>query len=136
MLRNNAGRAVIIIGAFVLATLGSACVVEGGGFVPTYDECVDSSDCGSSDVCVRVITTDSFGNYRDGKQCSRFCDSDASCPSINGYAGACYMISSDPDWRNYTCYGRCNYDSDCDFNQDCVDVTGPAGLDSICLPAF
>lgn len=137
MQRINAARALIIIGAFMFAALGSACVVETvGGNVPTYNECVVSADCYSGDVCVRVITTDSAGNYRDGKQCSRFCDSDAACPAINGYAGACYMISTDPDFSNFTCYGRCVYDSDCDFNQDCVSVNGPAGPDSICLPAF
>ena len=137
MLNINAERALIILGALMLATMGSACVVETVGNVLTYDECIDSSDCASSaDVCVRVITTDSTGVTRDGNQCSRFCDSDASCPAINGYAGACYMISSDPDYRNFTCYARCNYDSDCDFNQDCVTVTGSAGADAICLPAF
>jgi|GEM_PF-7120197 len=136
MLSINAGRALIITGAFVLATIGSGCVVEGGGGVPTYDECIDSNDCRSADVCVRVITTDSTGLIRDGKQCSNFCASDPECTSINGYAGACYMISSDPDWRNFTCYARCDDDFDCDFNQDCVEVTGPAGLDAICLPAF
>ncbi len=134
MLSINAGRALIIMGAFALATIGSGCVVSGG--VPIYDECVDSNDCSGADVCVRVITTDSSGLTRDGNQCSRFCDSDANCPAINGFAGACYMISTDPDFRNFTCYGRCNTDFDCDFNQDCVPVTGPAGADAICLPAF
>lgn len=132
MLRNNVGRTLTMIGALMLATLGSACVVT----VPTYDECVDSNDCAGADVCVRVITTDSRGLTRDGNQCSRFCDSDANCPGINGFNGACYMISSDPDFRNFTCYARCDFDSECDFNQDCVSVDGPAGPDSICLPAF
>jgi hypothetical protein len=134
MLRIHA-RALAVVGAFMFATLGSACVAV----VPTYDECVDSSDCGSADVCVRVITTDSFGHTRDGKQCSRFCDSDLNCPSINGYPGACYMISTDPDFSNYTCYARCDLsygDADCAFNQNCVGVTFPSGADSICLPAF
>ena len=135
MLSINAGRALIIMGAFVLVTIGSACVVDGGG-VPTYDECFDSSDCGAADVCVRVITTDSRGLTRDGNQCSNFCANDGDCTAINGFAGACYMISDDPDFRNFTCFGRCDTDFDCDFNQDCVPVTGPAGPDAICLPAF
>ena len=137
MLRIKSGRALFTIGAFMFATLGSACVVD--TVVPTYDQCVDSTDCGGSDVCVRVITTDSLGHTRDGKQCSRFCDSDLNCPSMNGRAGACYMISTDPVWSNFTCFARCNLaygDSDCDLNQNCVEVTGPAGADSICLPAF
>jgi hypothetical protein len=130
----SALRSLLLAGAVALASLGSGCIVD--VTVPTYDECVDSADCRNGDVCVRVITTDSTGVRRDGKQCSRFCGSDAECPSINGYAGACYMISSDPDFRNFTCYARCDIDADCDFNQDCVPVTGPAGADAICLPAF
>ena len=55
---------------------------------------------------------------------------------INGYEGACYMISEDPDFRNFTCFARCDSDADCDLTQDCVDVTGPAGPDAICLPAI
>lgn len=137
MLNFSAGRALIAIGALMFASLGSACVVD--VTVPTYDECVHSSDCGSADVCVRVITTDSLGRTRDGKQCSRFCDIDANCPSMNGYTGACYMISTDPDFSNFTCFARCDLaygDRDCDFNQNCVGTTGSAVPDSICLPAF
>jgi hypothetical protein len=106
---------------------------------PVVVSCISNSDCRGGDVCVRVITTDSTGVRRDGKQCSRFCSSDFDCPSINScadrvYAGACYMISTDPDFRNFTCFARCDSDIDCDFNQDCVPVTGPTGADAICLP--
>jgi hypothetical protein len=135
MLRLHA-RALAVVGAFVFATLGSACVVT----VPTYDECGDSSDCSSgADSCIRVITTDSLGRTRDGNQCSRFCDSDADCPGMNGYAGACYAIADDPVARNLTCYARCDLaygDADCDQNQNCVEVTFGAYSDMICLPAF
>ena len=130
----SALRPFFLAGAVALVSLGSACVID--ATVPTYDECFDSSDCRGGDVCVRVITTDSTGVRRDGKQCSRFCSGDFDCPSINSYAGACYMISTDPDFRNFTCFARCDSDIDCDFNQDCVPVTGPAGADAICLPAF
>jgi hypothetical protein len=102
----------------------------------TYDPCLVASDCSASNVCVRVITTDSSGVTRDGQQCSTFCAADSACQAINGYAGACYMISSDPDFRNFTCYARCDTDADCDFTQDCVSVDGPAGPDAICLPAI
>ena len=138
MLSINAGRALIIMGAFVLATVGSGCVVtDGSGFSSTYDDCGDSSDCAdAADVCIRVITNDSIGVSRDGNQCSRFCSSDGNCPSMNGYNGACYMISEDPDFANFTCFARCDSDADCDFNQDCVETRGPSGPDSICLPAI
>ena len=102
----------------------------------TYDPCLVAADCSASNVCVRVVTTDSSGLTRDGQQCSNFCEADSGCQPINGYAGACYMISSDPDFRNFTCYARCDTDADCDLTQDCVSVTGPAGPDAICLPAI
>jgi len=102
----------------------------------TYDPCIDTSDCLATDICVRVITTDSFGVLRDGQQCSNFCANDGECTAINGFGGACYMISSDPDFLNFTCFARCNSDAECDFTQDCVEVTGPAGPDAICLPAI
>ena len=102
----------------------------------TYDPCIDTTDCLATDVCVRVVTTDTSGLTRDGQQCSNFCATDGECTPINGYEGACYMISEDPDFRNFTCFARCDTDSDCDFTQDCVEVTGPAGPDAICLPAI
>ena len=134
MLSINAGRALIIMGAFVLATIGSGCVVSGG--VPTYDECIDSNDCSGLDVCVCVIMTDLIGLICDGNQCSCFCDIDVNCLGMNGFVGACYMILTDSDFRNFTCYARCDFDSECDFNQDCVEVAFPGGSDAICLPAF
>ncbi len=117
-------------------TCGHACTGDcaGGICIAPYQECVDSSDCGSSDICVHVVM-----GGRDGKQCSRFCDNDAACPSVNGYLGGCYMFSTDPAFSSPTCFARCDSlygDSDCGANQNCVNVTGPSGSDTICLPSI
>jgi hypothetical protein len=126
---------LMMLGAMVLgaAVLGTGCIVVTD--VPTYDVCVDSSDCGPGDVCINVRVPTSTGRFLNGNMCSRFCSSDFDCPGANGYAGGCYMLAADPDFRNFVCYARCDGDFECDVGQQCIVATmGGIPTDSICLP--
>jgi hypothetical protein len=45
------------------------------------------------------------------------------------------MLSSDPDWRNFFCYARCDDDLDCNPGWQCiVTMMGGIATDAVCMP--
>lgn len=131
-------RVVVSLTALFAAFASAGCFVEtdddgvdvidpGSGLLGPYDVCDFSSDCDPffSDACFDI---------NGGGMCTLSCASDADCPGVGSFSGACYALAFDPSGAQL-CYQRCFDDIDCAPGLFCADATiGGGVVDAICVP--
>jgi hypothetical protein len=101
--------------------VGQTCEIEERE--EDYTACRRDDDCLAPSQC-----TDVDWAYGEGTLCTRACESELDCPSVEGFHGRCIQIAGVP---SFICVKGCESDSDCGWGQVCQPLTIGG---RVCLP--